>query len=347
MKVNRRKVLILFGGCSDEHDVSVKSAREVAANINEEQYEPVYVGITKEGAWKLCDEPGIGWEQHARAVALSPDRRTRGLLIAGRREPIICKVDVAFPVMHGKMGEDGSIQGLLQLAGIPYVGCGMSASMICMDKSLAYDVASRAGITVPEHVVLSGGQSPDLAAFRFPVFVKPARSGSSFGVSRVDHPDLLRDAVHAARQFDEKVIIEEQVRGAEVGCALLGCGSEVVTGELDQIQLSHGFFRIHQEAAPEKGSENATVVVPAQIGEDARNRVLDVAVRVFQSLGCEGLARVDLFLQDDGAVVLNEVNTMPGLTSYSRYPRMMRAAGMPLADVIQRLIELALERGVR
>ncbi|MCI9130082.1 MAG: D-alanine--D-alanine ligase [Eggerthellaceae bacterium] len=345
--MNRHKVLILFGGCSDEHDVSVKSAKEVAANINQELYEPIFVGITKEGAWKLCDEPRPGWEERGPAVALSPDRRTRGLLIAGRREPVICKVDVVFPVMHGKMGEDGSIQGLLQLAGIPYVGCGMSASMICMDKALTYEVASRAGIAVPKHIVLSGGHTPDLTGLSFPLFVKPARSGSSFGVSKVDHPDMLRDAVHAARQFDEKVVIEEQVRGTEVGCAVLGNGPSAITGELDQIQLSHGFFRIHQEVAPEKGSENANIIVPAQIGEAARRRVREAALRTFQCLGCEGLARVDLFLQDDGSVVLNEVNTMPGLTSYSRYPRMMRASGMPLADVIDRLIELALEQGAR
>jgi D-alanine--(R)-lactate ligase len=175
----------------------------------------------------------------------------------------------------------------------------------------------------------------------YPVFVKPARSGSSFGVTRVDRPQELAEAVESARRFDSKVLIEQAVTGMEVGCAVLEGESGLIVGEVDRIRLSHGFFRIHQEDAPETGSENSTIVVPADIPDEARLRVQQAARTIYRALGCRGLARVDLFLTGDGDVVLNEVNTFPGLTSYSRYPRMMAAAGISLGEVIDRLIAFA------
>jgi len=172
--------------------------------------------------------------------------------------------------------------------------------------------------------------------------VKPARSGSSFGVSRVPRGEELSSAVDAARQYDSKVLIEEAVVGSEVGCAILGNDTDVIAGEVDRIALSHGFFRIHQEEEPESGSENSTVIVPADISSASRDVVQETAKALYRALGCRGLARVDLFLKEDGTVVLNEVNTLPGLTSYSRYPRMMTASGLPPADVIDRIVSLAL-----
>jgi D-alanine--(R)-lactate ligase len=174
--------------------------------------------------------------------------------------------------------------------------------------------------------------------------VKPARSGSSFGVSKVARGEDLPSAVTSARRYDSKVLIEEAVVGREVGCAMVGSDSEVFAGESDRISLSHGFFRIHQEEQPEQGSENATFIVPADISDEARLRVQETARVLYRALGCRGLARVDLFLTEEGTVVLNEVNTLPGMTSYSRYPRMMAAAGLPLSDVIDRLVSLALSR---
>jgi D-alanine---(R)-lactate ligase len=174
------------------------------------------------------------------------------------------------------------------------------------------------------------------------VFVKPARSGSSFGVSKVARKEELPSALEAARRYDSKVLIEAAVVGSEVGCAILGNGVDLLAGEVDRIALSHGFFRIHQEDAPETGSDNSTVTVPADIPEASRALVQETAKGVYRALGCTGLARVDLFLKDDGQVVLNEVNTLPGLTSYSRYPRMMAAAGLPLSEVIDRMVSLAL-----
>jgi D-alanine--(R)-lactate ligase len=252
------------------------------------------------------------------------------------------RLDVVLPVLHGKLGEDGAIQGLLELSGIPYVGCDIPSSALCMDKSLAYIVAGSAGIATPKHWVLTGDEKIDPDCLTYPVFVKPARSGSSFGVSKVSEKEELPSAIEAARQYDAKVLIEEAVVGSEVGCAILGERFELVAGEVDRVALSHGFFRIHQESDPESGSENSTFIVPADIPAQARSLVQETAKAVYRALGCQGLARVDTFLTDDGTVVLNEVNTLPGLTSYSRYPRMMAAAGLPLADVIDRLVTLTL-----
>jgi D-alanine--(R)-lactate ligase len=335
------KVGIVFGGCSEEHPVSVKSAQEVARHLDTARYEPFWIGITEDGAWRLCDGPGADWED-GRPAVLSPDRGVRGLLVLdqGRYETI--GLDLVLPVLHGKLGEDGAMQGLLELAGIPYAGCDVQSSALCMDKSLAYVVARSAGIATPSFWTVTAGGSVDPDQLAYPVFVKPARSGSSFGVSKVVRREDLPQALETARRYDSKVLIEEAVVGSEVGCAILGDGVDLLAGEVDQVSLSHGFFRIHQEDEPESGSENSTVTVPADISQGARALVQATAKAVYRALGCRGLARVDLFLKEDGRVVLNEVNTLPGLTSYSRYPRMMAAAGLPLSEVIDRLVSLAL-----
>jgi D-alanine---(R)-lactate ligase len=341
--VDRLKVGIIFGGCSEEHSISVKSAQEVAKNLDIEKYEPFYIGITKSGAWKLCDGPDAHWENGScRPAVLSPDSSVHGLLVLEQAQYKMIRLDVVFPVLHGKLGEDGAMQGLLELSGIPYVGCDVQSSALCMDKSLAYIVAGSAGIATPNYWALAADGKIDPGRFTYPVFVKPARSGSSFGVSKVSRQEELLSAVETAGQYDSKVLVEEAVVGSEVGCAILGEQSGLVAGEVDRISLSHGFFRIHQESDPESGSENSTAMVPADISAESRSLVQETAKAVYRALGCRGLARVDMFLTDDGAVVLNEVNTLPGMTSYSRYPRMMAAAGLPLADVIDRIVSLAL-----
>jgi D-alanine--(R)-lactate ligase len=331
----RLKIGIIFGGCSEEHPVSVKSAREVARHLDAGKYEPFWIGITRSGAWKLCDGPEEGWET-GRTVVLSPDRSVPGLLVLEDGKYDTIGLDVVLPVLHGKLGEDGAIQGLLELSGIPYAGCDVQSSALCMDKSLAYVVARSAGIATPNFRTVLAGENVD--GLTYPVFVKPARSGSSFGVSKVSREEELAEAITTAARFDSKVLIEEAVAGSEVGCAILGSGPELFAGEVDRIALSHGFFRIHQEDAPESGSENSTPVVPADIPAETRARVQETAKAIYRALGCGGLARVDMFLTDDGTVVLNEVNTLPGLTSYSRYPRMMAAAGLPLPELIDRIV---------
>ena len=345
---DRLRIGILFGGRSEEHPISVKSAREVAKNLDPDRYEPFYVGITRDGAWKLCDGPDGEWERgNCRPAVLSPDSAAPGLLVLDKSRYETIGLDVVLPVLHGRFGEDGAMQGLLEISGIPYVGCDVQSSALCMDKSLAYVVARSAGIATPTFWTVPANERIDPDLLTYPVFVKPARSGSSFGVSKVSREDELAGAVETARLFDSKVLIEEAVVGSEIGCAVLGNELDLVTGEVDHIALSHGFFRIHQESTPESGSDNSVAIVPADIPETSRLRVQETAKAVYRALGCSGLARVDMFLQEDGTVVLNEVNTLPGLTSYSRYPRMMAAAGLPLGEVLDRLVSWTLTGKLR
>jgi D-alanine---(R)-lactate ligase len=344
MGMDRLKVGIMFGGCSEEYPVSVISAQEVAKSLDTEKYEPFWIGITKSGAWKLCDGPAVNWEDGScRPAVLSPDRSVHGLVVLEQEQYKMIRLDVVLPVLHGKLGEDGAIQGLLELSGIPYVGCDVQSSALCMDKSLTYIVARSAGIATPNYWTVTANESIDTGQLTYPVFVKPTRSGSSFGVSKVSRKEELPSAVETARQYDSKVLIEEAVAGSEVGCAILGNDLDLIAGEVDRISLSHGFFRIHQESAPESGSENSTPIVPADIPAESRSLVQETAKTLHRALGCRGLSRVDLFLSEDGEIVLNEVNTLPGLTPYSRYPRMMAAAGLPLAEVIDRVVSLALD----
>jgi D-alanine--(R)-lactate ligase len=330
------KLGILFGGPSEEHPISVKSAREIARHVDTAKYEPYYIGITRSGDWLLCDGPDGDWEHaNPRPVVLS----AQGLLVLedGKYETV--ELDVVLPVLHGKFGEDGVVQGLLESTGIPYAGCGVQASALCMDKALTYLVVAAAGIATPRFWT---AETVDPDELSYPVFVKPARSGSSYGVSKVSGKGELAAALAEARQYDSKILIEEGVVGSEIGCAILGNELDLITGECDRVALTHGFFKIHQESTPETGSENATFVVPADIPDAARDRVQETAKAIYRALGCRGLARVDLFLKEDGEVVLNEVNTFPGMTSYSRYPRMMAAAGLSLGDVIDRLVAVTL-----
>jgi len=348
----RLKVGIVFGGCSEEHPISVKSEQEVAQHLDVEKYEPFYIGITKRGAWKLCDGgPDAHWENgRCRPAVLSPDRSVRGLLVLEKGPPAryeTISLDVVLPVLHGKLGEDGAMQGLLELSGIPYVGCDVQSSALCMDKSLAYIVARSAGIATPNFWIVTPDEDIDADQLAYPVFVKPARSGSSFGVTKVPRREELQSAVQTARQYDSKVVIEEAVVGSEIGCAIYGNDLDLFAGEVDQIALSDGFFRIHQERTPEQGSDNSTVIVPADIPAESRSLVQETAKAIYRALGCSGLARVDMFLTDDGQVVLNEVNTLPGMTSYSRYPRMMAAAGVSRAEMIDRMVSSASAGGGR
>jgi D-alanine--(R)-lactate ligase len=341
--MDKIKIGIIFGGTGEEHLISVKSASEVAKSLNVKKYEPFYIGITKSGSWKLCNSPAIDWESgNCRPVTLSPDRSVHGLLVQEQGQYKTIRLDVVLPVLHGKLGEDGAIQGLLELSGIPYAGCDIQSSAVCMDKSLAYTIIQNAGIATPNFWVITPDKDIDADRLPYPVFVKPARSGSSFGVNKVTQKEALSDAIKDAQQYDSKVLIEEAVTASEVGCAVLGNDPDLIVGEPDRIHLSHGFFKIHQEKKPESGSENATITVPADISAAARSLVRQTAKAIYRALGCRGLARVDMFLKEDGTVMLNEVNTLPGMTSYSRYPRMMAAAGLSLADVIDRIVALAL-----
>lgn len=340
------KVALLFGGISTEHDISCKSADNVIKALSG-RFDLVLIGITREGRWlRYSGDPSgvIGaWEGHdCSPVAAVPGGGLVELAAEGVARPL--SVDVAFPVLHGQGGEDGTVQGALEVAGVPYVGCGVMASAVCMDKDASHRLAASAGVRSPRCEVLWRGCAAEDRARAvescggFPVFVKPARGGSSIGVSRAADRAAYDAAVDAAFELDEKVAVEEAITGVEVGCAIVGDAVRGTwMGEPDEIVVSgDGFFRIHLERDP---GANTELRCPAQLPADLMRRVRAAGTAVFEALGCEGLARVDLFVTPEGEVVFNEVNSMPGLTYYSRFPQMMRVAGHELGDVLAGLIE--------
>lgn len=345
------RVALIFGGTSTEHDISRKSADNVISALGG-RFELVLVGITREGRWvRVADgtSPLDPWELEADApaVVIVPGSGLVELLADG--SPRALDVDAALPVLHGQGGEDGTIQGALEVAGVPYVGCGVMASAVCMDKDAAHRLASAAGVRSPRCEVLWRG-CPDEARSAaveacggFPVFVKPARGGSSIGVSRAADEAAYAEALDAAFALDEKVAVEEAIVGVEVGCSVVGDSVRGTwMGAVDEIVVSgDGFFRIHLEKDP---GANTELRCPAELPEDVLARVREAGTRVYEALGCEGLARVDLFVTPEGEVVFNEVNSMPGLTYYSRFPQMMRVAGHELGDVLEGIVGQLLER---
>lgn len=344
--MSKLTVAILFGGASEEHDVSIKSAKTVAENIDTDKYNPIYIGITRDGKWLLADTPNNDFEKpDALHVILSPDESVHGLIVLHEAKiHEIIRVDAVFAMLHGKTGEDGSVQGLFELARIPYVGCDIESSVLCRDKTLTYMMSNRAGLATPTHWALEEGEQVDSSKFTYPVFVKPARSGSSFGVNKVHNEGELQAAIDDARIYDNKVLIEEAVPGVEIGVSVLGNGLDLTTGEIDQINLTHGFFKIHQEKNPDRNANDATIVVPAPISKELSDSIKETAKKIYMSFGCSGLARIDMYLQEDGSLVMNEINTMPGFTSYSRYPAMMAAAGVQMPELLDKLITLAIEK---
>ena len=351
--MKKLRVAVVFGGRSEEYRISLKSAHSIITNIDQQKYDLIMIGITPKGEWFQYNGPvesilNDTWNDRAYCMPaiLSPDQSTHGLLAFHGNQVICTPIDVVFPMLHGKYGEDGTMQGLLELSGIPYVGCGVQSSVLCMDKELAHRVVRNAGIMTPRFNALYRSSTEVIssadAGLTYPLFVKPANSGSSFGVTKVIHSEELTAAICEAKKYDRKVLIEEAVEGTEVGCAVLGNDSDLTVGEVDQIELSGGFFRIHQESQPEVTSANSTIHVPARFTPEFRHYIQHTAGTIYQALGCSGLARVDMFITPNHQIVFNEVNTMPGFTSYSRYPRMMAASGIGIAQIIDRVISLAM-----
>lgn len=258
----------------------MKSAHSIITNMDKQKYDLVMIGISQQGTWLKYDGPvecllDDTWNegQHCTPAILSPDRNTHGLVEIHGDQVIYTPLDVVFPMLHGKYGEDGTMQGLLELAGIPYVGCRVPGSVLCMDKELAYRILQGSGIRTPHFRTINSRLDENVSTepeLDYPLFVKPANSGSSFGVTKVTQANELPTAIREAGKYDWKILIEQAVEGSEVGCAVLGCGNDLTVGEVDQIELSHGFFRIHQEAHPEVTSENSTVHVPARVAPEVR-----------------------------------------------------------------------------
>jgi len=343
----KKTVAVIFGGCSPEYPVSLQSAYSVIDNIDREQYTPVLLGITRDGAWYRYygDLSGLAddtWQAHDCVPAiLSPDRAKRAVVEFTDTGVKETRIDLAFPVLHGQNGEDGTVQGLIALAGIPLVGCGVLASALCMDKDRAHRLVSLAGVKVPRSVTLTEYDDPMLPRkaadeLGYPVFVKPVRAGSSFGITKVTAPSQLNSAVQLAFLYDDRVIIEQAIEGFEVGCAVLGVHSLTV-GAVDEIELSSGFFDYKEKYT----LETSEIHCPARIDDDTARRVQETAQVIYRALDCQGFARVDMFLTPEREIVFNEVNTIPGFTTHSRYPGMMRHAGLGFADIIARLLREA------
>jgi D-alanine-D-alanine ligase len=354
----RIRVAVVFGGRSGEHPVSCVSGSSVLAHLDRDRFDVTAIGITPEGRWLQVDADAamaienrtLPQVESGAAVVLAADPTSAALVPVGTDAPgrDALDVDVVFPVLHGPYGEDGTIQGLLELAGRPYVGAGVLASAAGMDKEFAKKLLAAEGIPGVPYVVLRPGVPTVSAADRerlgLPVFVKPARAGSSLGVSRVDDWADLDDAVAVARRADPKVLVESAFVGREIECGVL----EFPDGRLEasptaeiRVGGGHDFYDFEAKYL----DDVAEFDIPAKLPDDVTGRVREMAVAAFRALDCQGLARVDFFVADSGEVVVNEVNTMPGFTPISMYPRMWLSAGMTYPELLETLVLTALARG--
>ncbi len=346
------RVGIIFGGKSAEHEVSLWSAKNVIDALDRKKYDPVLIGIDKTGSWFL------NWGSSAlignpKSVAI--DRKVgRDIALVPQSEGAIMgldgswgqvdSIDVVFPVLHGTSGEDGTIQGLLKLADIPFVGAGVLGSAVGMDKDVAKRLLRDAGVPVADFLAVTESDVPAYATvvrrFGTPFFVKPANLGSSVGVSKVRSRQEFERAVADAFRYDRKILIEEYIDGREIECAVLG-NDDPIASVLGEIIPSHDFYSYEAKYLDEHG---AMFEIPAKLSKATEKNIRALAVRTFKTLGCEGMGRVDFFLRKGGGVFVNEINTIPGFTSISMYPKLWEASGVSYSDLVDRLIRLAIER---
>ena len=350
--MSKKKVAVVFGGQSSEHAVSCISGTTVINNIDRELYDVLMIGITEEGSWLLVDTVESitdgSWRNSAKSAIILPDRKINGVLITDGVEYRVEKIDVIFPVLHGLYGEDGTIQGLCELAGIPYVGCGVLASSAGMDKMSTKKIVDSLHIRQAEYVpvIINSEYDPDKTAdevegsFGYPVFVKPSNAGSSKGVSKANDRNELKTAIEEAALHDKRILIEEMIKGREVECAVFG-GEKVSASGVGEILAAADFYDFD---AKYNNSDSKTVIDPP-FPEGVREKVRKDAVDIFKVLDGFGLARVDFFVENEtNDVVFNEINTMPGFTSISMYPMLWEACGMDKKNLITHLIELSEKR---
>ncbi len=331
----RLRVAVLAGGRSSEHEISLASARSILAALDPERYDAATIEIARDGRWEIADgaaSPGALTASTAESLPV---------LAGSPPAALLGRIDVVLPILHGPFGEDGTVQGLLELAGVPYIGAGVAASALCMDKDLCKAVLRDRGVPVARNVTLREGD-PARHPFTYPVFVKPARLGSSVGISKAHDAGELEAAVALARRHDDKVLVEELLEGTEVECGVLG-NRDPVASAVGEIVANAEWYD-YSAKYDEGGME---LVVPARISAAAIERVRSLAVESFVATECEGMARIDFFVTSDDEVVVNEINTIPGFTSTSVYAKLFEASGLPYAELLDRLIALALERHER
>lgn len=348
--MKKKAIAIIFGGNSTEHQISLQSAYAVIEHIDQNRFQPYLIGITKKGCWYLYEGDTShlidgSWEsdQNCTPAMIVPDSSIHGMLIF--RTPstsTTIELDAAFPVLHGKFGEDGTIQGLLELANIPIIGCKTLSSALGMDKHLAHLVVSSYGIKVPEAVVFHSNPTKEelfcqTKHLNYPLFVKPMKAGSSFGISKVNDSSRLQDAIETAFEHDNTIIIETAINGFEVGCAIMG-DTDLTIGMVDEIELSQGFFDYTEKYT----LQSSKIHMPARISDEMQKRIQETAKTIYRALECSGFARVDMFLTPEGEIYFNEVNTIPGFTAHSRFPNMLRGIGMTFDEIVNKLIERGL-----
>ena len=347
--MGKKTVAVIFGGYSPEYEVSLKSAFSIISAIDREKYNVILLGITNQGRWyrytgAVEDIPNDKWhsdESRLKSAIISPSRGVGILEFKnGLAEPV--PVDVIFPVLHGRFGEDGTVQGLCELAGIPVVGSGSASSALCMDKDRSHKLVSLAGIRTPKSICYEyePTDSEARAAAKelgLPLFVKPVKAGSSFGITKVENDTELSEAVKTALSYDDAVIIEECIDGFETGCSVVG-NDELQTGRIDEIELAGGFFDYEEKYT----LKTSKIHMPARIDEETERRLQDTAKIIYRVLGCRGYARIDIFLTSKREIIFNEANTIPGFTSHSRFPNMMKGVGIEYPELVDILIDLAI-----
>ena len=353
--MKKLSVCVLFGGISPEHEVSLRSAESVLNQIDKEKYNVLPVGITRDGDWIIYG--GKDYSELPAGIWMKNPANRRGTISPVRGQGLFCfegdcvvreRIDVVFPVMHGENCEDGAIQGLLQLAGIPYVGPHISASAVAMDKTLTKLVVDQAGVPQAAWELVRSGElahhmdhviSRLEAKFSYPMFVKPAGTGSSVGVSKAADRNGLEKALCDAAKFDKKILVEEFIHGREIEVAVLGNENPAasICGEIDS---GAEFYDYEAKYV----TDTSTAYIPARISEEVEEQVRELAVQVYSAIGCQGLSRVDFFVTHaDNRIVFNEINTLPGFTSISMYPKLFAASGIPYSQLIDELLRLAVE----
>jgi D-alanine-D-alanine ligase len=341
--MSKSRVAIICGGKSSEHEISCVSANGILNAIDRNKFEPVLIGITKSGKWLLLpDDSNFSIVNGALPTVpesgIEVSITSLGLVAGGKQ----LAIDVAFPVLHGPYGEDGTIQGLFEMIGIKYVGSGVLASAVSMDKSYAKPIFAAAGLSVAAGIVVTSKNFELPSNLTFPLFVKPARSGSSRGTTKVKQKPDLASAVEHALSFDTKVIIEQAVVGKEIECAVLQADGKITASELGQISISSKFeFYDFQAKYLDNSME---LIVPAELPAGVQSKIQQAAITAFNAAGCEGLARVDFFYSTQGEIIINEINTMPGFTPTSVYPKLIEKNGINYQELITKLITTAQTR---
>ncbi|WP_200553022.1 D-alanine--D-alanine ligase [Kosakonia sp. LAM2021] len=349
------RVGVVFGGKSAEHEVSLQSAKNIVDAMDKSRFDVVLLGIDKQGQWHVSDannyllnasDPArIALNPSENSVALVPGIQQQQLIQAENSTPLP-NVDVIFPIVHGTLGEDGSLQGMLRLANLPFVGSDVLASAACMDKDVTKRLLRDAGLSIAPFITLTRANREQIsfsdvqAQLGLPLFVKPANQGSSVGVSKVTNETQYHAAVNLAFEFDKKVVVETGIKGREIECAVLG-NDEPQASTCGEIVLNSEFYAYDTKYIDENGAQ---VVVPADIDPAINDKIRAIAVQAYQTLGCEGMARVDVFLTPENDVIINEINTLPGFTNISMYPKLWQASGIGYSELITRLIELAIAR---